>query len=57
VAWIFPPSAGKIQRHGSALIGAGVTGGFAPCLITPNQFARKEASQEVSAVTSDLGKR
>jgi hypothetical protein len=24
VAWIFPPIGGKKQRHGSALIGAGV---------------------------------
>ena len=36
VACIFPPIGGKKQRHGSALIGAGVTGCFAPGLKTPN---------------------
>ena len=34
----FSAIGGEIQRHGSALIGGGVTGGKAPGLKTPNKL-------------------
>ena len=46
----FSAIGGKKQRHGSALIGAGVTGCKAPGLKTPNHFRKDHPVSQLNGI-------